>query len=482
MAFSPWKWDSKGYVAQGNTDDKPQSTRASPYNRALPDAAQSPATSRQPAASSDDPTASGGRKFLPVERHSGQKEGEDIQAFLARRTAQNLKWASTESSEAKAKRLARENHAMQGAPPGKKGARVFVWEEEDGFLIRRAVNRDNAADMWDEFTPNQRFGYDDLFPPDLEFAHLPDVPETPLPVEPIQEHSTSDDLLRVYRVDSEPSHVTDGYEPFVNMEEIPSSRFGFTAPLIPAQYGAPLRPDFYARSLGDEQWPRCNHVKYALLPVMLAYLATAKTLEEVPQELLDLRQDHSDICGLWAVIIEEKTLNGERFYLVRPRDASEDTQSPHILLKSAATALQIVRMGWESSQEIVFHLLLRGVEFRLCRQASLRLGVRPAGYKPTELDYLAYQTRRDDFLASHRGRAARFAGRIIGRLVRDIVLDDIACLGPSDKVFESGVRLWDGQSQTAYWDDDLTPEEIELICGVYHVETGMSESSISRWN
>ena len=106
MAFSPWKWDGKGYVAQGNTDDEPQSTRASPYNLALPDAAQSPATSRQPAASSDDPAASGGRKFPPVERHSGQKEGEDIHAFLARRTAQNLKWAATESSEVKAKRLA----------------------------------------------------------------------------------------------------------------------------------------------------------------------------------------------------------------------------------------------------------------------------------------------------------------------------------------------------------------------------------------
>ena len=374
--------------------------------------------------------------------------------------------------------------------------------------------------MWDEFTPNQRLydgfsnqwdlstalapseeagdddddgGYEDLFRPDLEFAHLPDVPEAPLPVEPIQEHSTSDDLLRVYRVDSEPSHAADGYELFVNMEEIPSSRFGFTAPLVPAQYGAPLRPDFYARSLGDEQWPGRNHVKYALLPVMLAYLATAKSLEEVPQELLDLRQDHSDISGLWAVIIEEKTLNSERFYLVRPRDVSEDTQSPHILLKSAATALQVVRMGWESGQEIVFHLLLRGVEFRLCRQGSLRaapshrrystgLGVRPAGYKPTELDYLAYRTRHDDFLASRRGRAARFAGGIIGRLARDIVLDDIACLGPSDEVFESGVRLWDGQRQTVSWDDDLTLEEIDLICGVYHVETGMSESLISRWS
>ncbi|KAJ6512355.1 hypothetical protein DFH09DRAFT_1333337 [Mycena vulgaris] len=36
-------------------------------------------------------------------------------------------------------------------------ARVFIWEEEeDGFFIRRAYNHTDAADCWDESTPNQR--------------------------------------------------------------------------------------------------------------------------------------------------------------------------------------------------------------------------------------------------------------------------------------------------------------------------------------
>ncbi|KAJ7799779.1 hypothetical protein B0H14DRAFT_2529928 [Mycena olivaceomarginata] len=157
-------------------------------------------------------------------------------------------------------------------------------------------------------------------------------------------------------------------------------------------------------------------------------------------------------------------------------------------------------MGWglSSIQEIVFHLFQRGIEFRLCRRGPLRpqprpplfqtgLGWRPAGYRPTLTDYLAYEERRDEFLRSPRGRAARFAGGIVGRLAVDLAMvltdDEIAARGPSDESFEHSVCLWDGQSSTAYWDDALTPDEINLICGVYVVNTddGWQKKAISWW-
>ncbi|KAJ7743884.1 hypothetical protein B0H14DRAFT_2265681, partial [Mycena olivaceomarginata] len=95
--------------------------------------------------------------FPAVERDSGQKHGEDIHAFMKRRRLHNEKRAQNETSEAKSRRLAQENHAVKGGPPGKKGARVFIWEEEEGgFFIRRACNRTDAAERWDEFTSNQR--------------------------------------------------------------------------------------------------------------------------------------------------------------------------------------------------------------------------------------------------------------------------------------------------------------------------------------
>ncbi|KAF8200487.1 hypothetical protein K438DRAFT_653774 [Mycena galopus ATCC 62051] len=95
--------------------------------------------------------------FPAVERDSGQKLGEDVHAFMERRRLHNEQRAQRESPEAKRRRLAQEDHASAGAPPGKKGARVFIWEEEEGgFFVRRAYNRTDAADRWDEFTPAQR--------------------------------------------------------------------------------------------------------------------------------------------------------------------------------------------------------------------------------------------------------------------------------------------------------------------------------------
>jgi hypothetical protein len=143
-------------------------------------------------------------------------------------------------------------------------------------------------------------------------------------------------------------------------------------------------------------------------------------------------------------------------------------------------------MGWgPDPQEIIFHLLQHGVEFRICirdrRGAEPQpplvggysgLGYRPVGYKPALPDFDAYETLRRHFFLSPRGRAALFAGGIIGRLARMEVPEARACLGPSAEVFSTGVRLWDGRSAMAYWDDALTDEEIDLICGVYEIATG----------
>ncbi|KAJ7666076.1 hypothetical protein DFH06DRAFT_984622 [Mycena polygramma] len=146
-------------------------------------------------------------------------------------------------------------------------------------------------------------------------------------------------------------------------------------------------------------------------------------------------------------------------------------------------------MGWGNIDEIALHLLARGVEFRLCLEAPTyrkpirrrERATRYVGHQPTALDYADYETRRNTFFRSPRGRAALFAGGIIGRLARRNVPENIACLRPPDEVFESGVRLWGGQGQTAYWDDALTEDEIDLICGVYVVAIGQQKKAVSWW-
>ncbi|KAJ7668604.1 hypothetical protein DFH06DRAFT_982224 [Mycena polygramma] len=469
VAYSPWGWyeESRIYFSlrpPAKSNSKPTEAAAS----SVP-----PTASVQPPA------------FPPVERYSGQKEGEDVHTFFARRTDRNKKWTGSEKPDARSSRLAREAHAAKGGPPGKKGARVFVWDEQEGFLIRKSVNRTNAADMWDEYTPNQRRydGFSDEW--DLCHELAPDE-DAGADDAVIGQHSTANDLRQMYNLndlDDQPAEV-DLYEPYHDMKEIPPYRFGFTEPMVIANYQDTLRIDMVARSVGDEKWPDLRLPKYSLLPVFLAQLLKAKSIRDVSRELLDLRQDQADILEPWAVDVEQKILDQQSFYVIRP-NAPPDNKDLSILLQSAATTLQIVRMGWSTHAEIVAELLARGIKFQVCVQAPVyrepilsqhgaRLGFRPSGYRPTAVDHAAYQQRLDAYLHSSRGRAALCTGGVIGRLAREIVPDALVVIGPSDEVFDTGVRLWDGQGQTAYWDDSLTADEIDLICGVYVVATGMA--------
>jgi hypothetical protein len=281
------------------------------------------------------------------------------------------------------------------------------------------------------------------------------------------------------------------YEPYHDMSQLPRTRFGFTEFVTTASYDKkPLDDILCLKSLGDEKWPGLAEPRYRHLASFFAYLDSVRHISEIPMELLDLRQEGAEVShqSHWAITVSRQCLNGKVFYLLRPKAFSSEKFPLHILLPSAATTLQVIRMGWgPDPQEIIYHLLQHGVEFRVCIRDSVRiepqlplpdrytgLGYRRTGYKPTVVDYGVYGMLRERFLQSPRGRAALFAGGIVGRLAREAVDDVLASLGPSYEVFSEGVRLWDGTSPTAYWDDALTDQEIDLICGVYEVATGVS--------
>jgi hypothetical protein len=63
-------------------------------------------------------------------------------------------------------------------------------------------------------------------------------------------------------------------------------------------------------------------------------------------------------------------------------------------------------------------------------------------------------------------------GGIVARLAREVVRYEDVYWGPSDKVFETGICLRDEKQSFGYWDDQLTAEEVDLICGIYRVDTG----------
>ncbi|KAJ7811506.1 hypothetical protein B0H13DRAFT_1666774 [Mycena leptocephala] len=402
--------------------------------------------------------------FPAVERDSGQKHGEDIHAFMKRRRLHNERRAQHETSEAKGRRLAQESHAGKGGPPGKKGARVFIWEEEEGgFFIRRACNRTDAAERWDEFTPNQRI-YDSFSNQwDLCTALAPNEE-----AEPEMYDDDDDDYDYGYVQFHQPASPTD------IIPSIPD------VPGPPISSSRQLELKACAWACGDESWAVPNA---SVLPTFLQHLLEGD-LKGFQADLCDLTSPDSDLGLEWNVDVEIIRQRDKTLYSVRPCGSEHSGHS--ILLESAATVLQILRSGWGRDFALLIRNLVElGAEFHpswkgpahrapLTPPSINTLGRRPASYKPTLVDFGVYVQRRDAFLRSPRGRAALFYGGIVGRLARLAIPDfqDIACLDPSEDILKAGACVLNGNGEEALWHEALTPAEINLICGVYSVETG----------
>ncbi|KAJ6626386.1 hypothetical protein B0H10DRAFT_2211280 [Mycena sp. CBHHK59/15] len=371
VACSPWALDSVDTISMHSLRD------SHPY-RADPHAAM--------VNPHDTDISNQTGTFPPVEKNSGQKDGEDVHAFFARRKNLNEKRAEMENPSMKTRCLVREVNAARGMPPGKKGARVFVWEEENTFFIHRAVNREAVADMWSDYTPNQRMydsfedqwdlcaalapveependdddEPDEALDNDLEdqFPEFPDVPTGLLPDDQLGEHSTADDLERSHDLSKDESSADTPYEPYHDMSEIPYCRFGFTEPSGSIQYTENLRADHCCKALGDEHWPLLQQTPKQHVPALLAFISAAKSIHDVPKELLDLRQEGAEVFTPWTVTVARERFNNELFYIIRPRGLPLEKYPLHILLQSAATTLQIIQEGWGPNlQEVVFHLL-----------------------------------------------------------------------------------------------------------------------------
>ncbi|KAJ7658216.1 hypothetical protein DFH06DRAFT_978677 [Mycena polygramma] len=420
--------------------------------------------------------------FPPVEANSQQRSGETMAEFFARRAKSNANRAAHESPDDAKRRQQQEEHAAKGGVPGRKGARVYVWEKSHGHYIRRAAGRDNYEDVWDEYGPLQRrfdgfhnewdvceaFGpegggdeddddFDDL---DIEPGFTgagdegddDDAPSQLLP---------EDDLEEGQLPPTVPSHqavfdsrsIEDYASIAASFDDIIYLRFGCTAPTEKLDVPADL-----------------------MLP-------SSDITKNIPRNLLDYHDLDADIFTRWTIQLRRETLNDKLYYVLH-EDGSKVLL--YLLLSSATTALEIVRQQWGPSLRVIMEKLLsRGHEFNVCfrsdearvgrpraRNLYSGLGHRPLAYRPDAHDYRSYVAIRDQFLITPRGRAALQYGGIIGRLARAVVSVDDVVRGPTDDASIAGVYFWDGHSQFAYWDDCLTEQEIDLICGVYHISTG----------
>ncbi|KAJ7078204.1 hypothetical protein C8R44DRAFT_754951 [Mycena epipterygia] len=465
------------------------------------------------------------RPFPPVERYSGQREGEEMDTFFLRQHQHNTEWAARETHEDKQRRKQREDHAAKGQAPGHKGARVFIWEESNGHYIRWAAGHQNYNDYWDEFGPAQRrydsyydewdlcerfgpegdasddedhFGEEDccgLPVLDESCCGLPVrdgededdndmLPEMLPDMEELEEGQLSPqlDIQRTDDVQSTPvndaeSDTSTSTSIASTVTQMANLRFRCTATKGSVQTNLDLPATMVVKKLlGDNEIVVSNETEWDNIRCFLAYCKRATTLADIPRPLLDFHQGDSDLYSEWAIQVRREILNNEVYYVIFDQRQQQDDL--YILLRSATDALEIVRQGWGPSlREVMQMLLSRGITFMTCFRST---HISPGHANPRPLATPVWASNQRNIspiskiikhMCRPRGRAALLSGGIIGRLAKSEVSEEEVLRGPSDDALVDGICLWDGHSTSAYWDDHLTDREIDLICGVYHVAT-----------
>jgi hypothetical protein len=156
-----------------------------------------------------------------------------------------------------------------------------------------------------------------------------------------------------------------------------------------------------------------------------------------------------------------------------------------VTVKCALDALVVCRLDPTFNEyDIVDFLLTNGIPFHTLQPSlnaqttppvqrpSLAPFRRPHQYKFEGRDYLAYRERCHSFLSHPRGRAALMHGHFMWRLALRSVRWEAVYKGPSRWSQDSEEMLVVRDGDTEYFDDKLTLDEQEALCGTYHCLTG----------
>ncbi|PPQ83601.1 hypothetical protein CVT24_005036, partial [Panaeolus cyanescens] len=104
--------------------------------------------------------------------------------------------------------------------------------------------------------------------------------------------------------------------------------------------------------------------------------------------------------------------------------------------------------------------------------------LRAPQYSFTRADYDSYRVICHTILTGPRGRAALMAGGIVARIALDHLSLDVLMKGPSFQVLSEACGLSCNRAGTTYSDDALTSDEMDLICGLYNVYSGIGAQEI----
>jgi len=429
-------------------------------------------------------------------------------AFFQAREALSLEKAAEETPGARQTRLNRERNP----PQNKVAVYVWDWSDEDPLqLVRTRIptNKEckdaleshrasqsiynpwfNQWDLCDYFgeedddSDEEDSTYRDGFDApndtgDSEGAHQAYMADRLKG--PASFLSSSEPVLPVD--DAGPSEVNTSFDILDHL----STHYGFVCPLSPqTQFIDDKAWDSCMKAIGRVAGP--NNPPFPDFQGSIIHFINALQSPDGPSS------DNFDVFPDNRVTIKtnrffQDIIRFDNFFVVQPTAFQSNPFHWTIAISDLPQALFVFRllMKRHLTPASLAHILLEeGVAFRTVQpladvriKASLldivtMVPIRLSDYVFKPSDYEVYIHQRAMILSSPRGRAALLRGGIIGRLAKEHLGLESACLGPSSSVTVHRIGFTiTNNDDIKYWDDQLTDTEIDVICGLHHCYTGM---------
>lgn len=443
------------------------------------------------------------------EPHCGQIRGETVHEFMERRAQMNSQRERKETPDERRSRTQKIAAAEAYALPGRQGARVYEWVAHGKHWIRTALTRGYVEQQWELMAPGHlrydsfrnEWDYCELFDPAAEatidddyddlardYLQGPDSsneasPETPRSRRVIDGVAPRDSPFGTKNLDQEYVDAQSASEltkPEA-LDIVLGSRYGFCGA------SGPEVPDaaswhYTRKTLSDTEsawtWPEYQG--------QVHHFVRKVVLNDVPPHIWDLDPASArPVMFFNSDIVVERVTTGPRvFYRIVPlHPPAGEAPQWDLVVPDAITAVECLRRSHPTLGKAGL------VQFfsQTGRPFFTRMPVHPQPtparvphflssfaerhheYSPDPLDYKGYERDRAVFLQSDRARAAIKEGGIVWRLAVDhLRLADVMA-GPVD--LPSAVyERFDGEA-VGSCDDELTTDELNLMCGVYRIFT-----------
>jgi hypothetical protein len=164
-----------------------------------------------------------------------------------------------------------------------------------------------------------------------------------------------------------------------------------------------------------------------------------------------------------------------------------------VALTTAIDAVNACRLSSQQG-DIIRHFVDSGIPFRTLQPLApdwraraqitaedrqsvplkLEIPFRHRDYKFTPADYAVHERHKQLLLSQGLARVARQMGGIVWRLAEGFVSDEHVLEGPSATSAEYGFGLvLKGPAGEMLCDDELLPDDLDVICGLHLVLLGM---------